>query len=316
MTARLEYGSAICLIAALVDDRARRAGLRVLFVKGPFFAALGVRPPKTSLDLDVILHPDDMGSFVRLLTGEGWRLRDDLRAVLPFEEHSVTLLHGFWPSSVDAHRYWPGLLGDPRAAFERLWERHEEVTLSTGRFAVPQWTDAAVLQAVNEIRGGLSRASGVRDVAQLAREKLGPGAGPIMARQCRELRAELSAGPMLELLGETVTIPSPPPPGYREWLRRIDAEDRSATAWILRMRDEPPWRWPAHLLAALALRPSQLRALRPEARPGVRGFLDAWWARATKGGHDLAHARKALRRSVPSQRGRGARCGEDGGGDD
>ncbi|WP_170931987.1 nucleotidyltransferase family protein [Brachybacterium massiliense] len=283
----LGYVPAITLVAAIVADRARRAGLRVLFIKGPFFTAQGVRDPKQSFDLDILLHPEDVDQLVELLAKDGWRLRDHPDAVLPFEEHSVTILHHFWPCTIDVHRFWLGFLQDAALTFERLWQYRERTAVGALAFDTPCYEDSAVLEALNEIRSGHRHEGTLAGIRQRVRGRLGEAAGCRLRERALQLGAELSAAPFLRPLGQHVSIPDAPGPAYAEWVKRLSAEDQSVTAWLLRLRDAPLRRRPGMVVDALALRPSQLRALRPDARPGFRGFLEAWTTRARKGSRDM-----------------------------
>lgn len=299
---RLELGSAIDLVAAVVADRAQSSDLRVLFVKGPFFAALGLRSPKDSLDLDVLLTPRDVDRLARMLGEDGWSQRDDPNARLPFEEHSATLVHPFWPCSIDVHRFWLGLLGDAQEAFEHLWSRHVVVELNGVRYDVPCREDATILLALNEIRGGWTHRPMLDEVVARSSERWGDRAGEVLRAAASELSAELTAAPFLAELGEEVPLPGSPPEVYREWMHRLRAESRGASAWLLSFDHLPLRLWPRQIIDALALRPSQLRALRPDAPTGPLGLASAWFHRIAHGVRGGAHAVRALAQDLRERR--------------
>ncbi|WP_446664564.1 nucleotidyltransferase family protein [Flexivirga sp. B27] len=140
------------LAHALTADVAARHDCRVLFIKGPVATVQDLRPARTSTDVDVWVEPEKHGTLIRALAEHGWR-----RRVLPdgpriLESHSVTLLHDDWPCDIDVHRYFPGLLAEPRAVFDFLWDRHETVELAGVSIPACDRLAAALVLAAHQLR--------------------------------------------------------------------------------------------------------------------------------------------------------------------
>ncbi|QCC76653.1 nucleotidyltransferase family protein [Nocardioides daphniae] len=76
---RVTGAEAMQLLYALTADVARRTGTRVLAIKGATLSHHGLRAPRVSADIDVLMHPDDVDTFVAGMEAAGWRRRGDDR---------------------------------------------------------------------------------------------------------------------------------------------------------------------------------------------------------------------------------------------
>ena len=106
---RLRAEEAVPLLHTLVARAAADLGLRVLAIKGPVVALQGMRAPRASADLDVLVHPRDLGPLVDGLVALRWR-----RAV-----------EGTYASIMP--RY---LVGGPQVGDHGRWVRHDLLPLS------------------------------------------------------------------------------------------------------------------------------------------------------------------------------------------
>ena len=116
---RLRAEEAVPLLHTLVARAAADLGLRVLAIKGPVVALQGMRAPRASADLDVLVHPRDLGPLVDGLVALGWRraVEGTYASIMP--PHSTNLLSDLWPVAMDVHHYFPGFLADAGEVFAR-----------------------------------------------------------------------------------------------------------------------------------------------------------------------------------------------------
>ena len=75
----------------------------------------------------MLVHPDELESFVSCMCAVGWRRGLESTAPTIMPVHSVSLLSDFWPVTIDVHHYFPGFLAPPREVFETFWERRVDV---------------------------------------------------------------------------------------------------------------------------------------------------------------------------------------------
>ncbi|PPG31741.1 nucleotidyltransferase family protein [Pseudoclavibacter sp. RFBB5] len=120
-TIAFSVSDGVALSTALAQHVAREQGIRMLVIKGPISADLGLRTRRYSTDVDIIVEPTRAKDVIEALAVYGWTPRPwpDFPKLL--EQHSRTLIHESWPNDIDVHHYWPGFLGGPQSAFDRLW---------------------------------------------------------------------------------------------------------------------------------------------------------------------------------------------------
>jgi hypothetical protein len=141
------------LAHALVADVAGGVGLRALVVKGDGASHHGLRPPRVSADVDVLLR--DRGDALRFgaeLARRGWRTRPADADLTAFPRHSDTWFHPGWSCDLDVHHRFPGLDDDPGAAFDALWAHHEVLDRGGRDVAVPCRVDTLLLLALHCLR--------------------------------------------------------------------------------------------------------------------------------------------------------------------
>ena len=122
------------LLQRLLDD----AGVRSLVIKGPAFAQLGVRKPKHSNDIDLLVAPEDRTRATEALAQAGWSIISHwFPPALDDVIYSTTFRHVQFPSTLDLHHHFSGFFADD--AFDALWcsrscvaVAHHDVDSSTG----------------------------------------------------------------------------------------------------------------------------------------------------------------------------------------
>lgn len=292
---RLRLAEAVPLATALAAHAAERAGVRVLFIKGPIAELQGLRPVHRSVDVDLLVEPGGVGPFVRQLHDWGWHDRPGYRPLPLFGGHSATLIHDSWPCDYDVHYYWPGFAAPVPVVFEALWARRVTVPIAAREVFAPSRPDALLVLALHALRDAeTSRSS--RDYPHLleaARRRFDADEVLALRRAAVELGATVTAAPFLRDLGFE-EAPSGDAHEVALWHMRGRASS-GTTSWILELQQTPPLRRPVVLWQAVFPSPRTMRVLHPETGPGVRGLAAMWWRRIRTGLASLPAARRAMR---------------------
>lgn len=194
----LDHGAANQLAAALAFTVARRHGLQCLLIKGHASQTHGVTGDRTAADIDLLVNPDDIEVLVAALEACGWaqRLHSKLGDMLAW--HAVTMSHPQWPTDIDVHRYFPGLLAHPSTAFGVLWQRRAETELAGVSAAMVDAPSSLILEALHSQRTPRSRVetNGEErdDMVRRAFGRLDPSG----VMQVRALARELGASSTLD----------------------------------------------------------------------------------------------------------------------
>ncbi|MBK0419474.1 nucleotidyltransferase family protein [Leucobacter sp. CSA1] len=276
----VDFDVAYTLVGELAQRRLNEHGLRVLFIKGQVLAKQGLRPPKTSLDIDLLVHPNDFDRVRDVLGADGWYRKDAAELRVAHEKHSDTLLHSYWPNMIDLHRFWPGFLAERGHIFDLLWEEKERGFIQSTPVHTTGAEVSALMLALHDIRssGIPNREERLDALAARCEAKWGAEAGAVLHSKASLLSAVHTAAPFLQRLGvkpEQVT----PSPELKEWQMQLRQQGRSVEGWWWRFKEAPLRAKMDVFLDASALRPGQLRALRPETPPGVLAFWKAWFTR-------------------------------------
>lgn len=226
-------------IQRLLDD----AGIRSLAIKGPAFVELGVRRPRVSNDIDLVIHPEDRVRAVTALTRAGWsRVSLWFPPVVEDIIYSTTVSHPHFPASVDVHHWLKGMLTWP-SAFDALWDQRTRVVVANSEVDSPCAGHALVLEFLNAAK-------------KTPKERWGGVAQAVVAaadsQQCetvmeaaRSLGASETAGPLIVALG------GPQRSGassseFQGWLVARDRSDDKAVFERLLRRAPlqiPRWLW-------------------------------------------------------------------------
>ena len=126
----LELVEAVPLGTVHLQRILERAGVRSLVVKGPAFAELGVRTRRRSNDIDLLIHQDDRTAASEALSDAGWSIISHwFPPALDDIIYSTTFHHPLFPSTLDLHHRFSGLLAGAEA-FDALWEWRTQVVLA------------------------------------------------------------------------------------------------------------------------------------------------------------------------------------------
>lgn len=212
----LTRAEAVPLGTVLLQRLLTAAGVRSLVIKGPAFAELGVRAPKESNDIDLIVAPEDRGRATEALAVAGWTIISHwFPPALDDIIYSTTLRHPQFPVTVDLHHHFTGFL--TRDAFEALWAQRGSVGLAHRSVDVPGYEHALIIEGLNAIKmlpeeRRLDAARAVADAATpVDPQRLGQAATSVGARY--------TAAPLITAVGGDPPS-GPPPEGFATWVER------------------------------------------------------------------------------------------------
>lgn len=200
------------LLQRLLDDE----GIRSLVIKGPAFVELGVRKPKRSNDIDLLVAPEDRTAATEALAQAGWSIISHwFPPALDDVIYSTTFRHPQFPSTLDLHHHFSGFFADD--AFEALWRSRSCVAVAHHGVMTVGREHALIIEGLNAIKlledGSRAEAAGrvaavVTDVDVDA-----------VAEAAESVGARHTAAPLITALGGG-SPSGPPPPGYEQWVQR------------------------------------------------------------------------------------------------
>lgn len=191
-------------------------GVRSLVIKGPAFVELGVRRPRTSNDIDLLIHPNDRDAMTAALVRSGWTsISHWFPPALDDLIYSTTFSHPLFPASVDVHHFFSGMFARTRA-FEVMWRGRVRVVLANAEVETLCPEHALVLEALNKFKAaGAERWSEIAEAVVAATRPLNPEQ---VARAAEDLGAQHSAAALVVAMGGPVPS-SPPSREFEEWAR-------------------------------------------------------------------------------------------------
>lgn len=283
---RLELDDAIALATALSHHIAQDAGVRTLVIKGPLVAERGLRPVRTSHDVDLLVDPDRFDALLAAFAEYGWIPRPTADFPILLSLHSRTLVHPRWNCDIDVHHYWPGFLAEPHEAFEHLWQRREAMRIADVAVDVPSLADSALVLALHSLReaghvsGESRQLREYRYLCERVREDDALVRGVMAAAV--DTDATQTARPFLQELGFQIPLDPHPSEQLRRWNLNVHARNRM-TGWMLELREAPFWRKPRVLFRAVFPTAAELRAIDPTIGQGIRSVSAGWWRRFVRG---------------------------------
>lgn len=193
-------------------------GVRSLVIKGPAFVELGVRKPRTSNDIDLLIHQDDRTTATEAFADAGWSIISHwFPPALDDVIYSTTFRHPLFPVTLDLHHRFSGLFAGA-AAFDALWEQRTQVALAREDVTTVGREHALVIEALNATK--LLPQERRADTAK--RVVVSAGAGfqaAEVAAAAEAVGARHTASPLIVALGGPAPT-SEPPAGYQAWVSR------------------------------------------------------------------------------------------------
>jgi hypothetical protein len=241
----LKLDEAVALCTAWLQSEARVRNTRVLILKGDALNRQGLRPPRVSSDVDLLVEPARFDDFVGALESNGWRQFDGTFASEQFTSHSRALRREGWPNSIDVHSSWPGFLEPAVDVFETLWARRVSMNFAHQLCNAPDRIANVLMLALHSLRGStaqvrhLTELEGVLQL-ELTPEELSDLADLAIRTGCvGPLRA------VLPELGVRLNVSRDELRGtaYLDWHRKIvqtHTQGRTAS-WLIELR-RLPWR--------------------------------------------------------------------------
>lgn len=286
------------LLAAWVCARADSHGIRVLVIKGRPLADDGLRAPRVSSDVDLLVEPARFDEYCALLVDAGWEEFPSTYAAAHFTLHSLTYRKSGWPNSLDVHSDFPGFLHEPDVAFEALWATRRTTPFAHPRCPVPSRAGNALILGLHSLRGTHRQPRHADELAQLERATFTPAE----RRELASLAAATGAAEPLRGLLTTWGVAVAPAPALRntprgrEWHRKVAESQGAAASWLALLRTAP-WREKPEVVRR-AVWPSRADFVfdHPEVPDRPWPMLQARAARWGRGFARLWPAVRALRR--------------------
>ncbi|MFS0733998.1 nucleotidyltransferase family protein [Microbacterium sp. 1P10UB] len=294
--AELSLAAAVELGHAWLQAAADRAGIRALLIKGPALHRHGLRPPRTSGDIDVLVDPAAFDELCEAVMSAGWRERDSTVLGRHMAKHSRTFLHDRWPCDIDVHRFYPGMLAPPEVTFDPLWSRRTLMDFAHRDCAVPDRTGSFLILALHSMRGTDRQQRHEQELANLLRIDLTSGEREDIAELARLTGSAQTLAPVLSSLGISPgdDASAVDPAQLRAWRERVDAHS-GAYFWISAFRRASvPERWQI-LRAAVWPSAADLRLALPHVGTDLRSMTVARVARWGRGIRSLPRAVRAIR---------------------
>lgn len=293
----LAVDDACDLAAAWIDTLAGRRGIRSLLIKGRSLSHHGLREPRVSADVDVLVEPARFEELCSAVQAAGWRERQRTAVGAVWADHSRTFIHSEWPCDIDVHRYFPGFLEDRDSVFETLWAGRESMCVAHHAVAIPSRNASILITILHQLRDGRARV----DQDELSRVT----SATLTSAQRRDLASLALATGALEparevLLGMGMTDADLPrrvlDSAVQDWTARIEADASGAYYWLLLIRSAPLGARAGLLMRALWPPRSDLLINDPGMTDTPSGRLKARVARLPKGMRGIPRAVRALRR--------------------
>ena len=167
----------VALAHAELQVLAEDQGVDLLHIKGPALDPSLLRPwpddgtgsPRASIDADVLVRPSHVGRLLSTLETNGWRCLYDFADGSAFE-HAATWARDDL-SSVDVHRYFPGIERDAERAFDALWSDRSHQMIAGVDCTVPSLPAQRLIVLIHAARGRGPRSAADRERAWFALER-------------------------------------------------------------------------------------------------------------------------------------------------
>lgn len=247
------------LVHVLCERVAQASGSRVLAIKGPVVAMQGLRAPRVSADVDVLVHPDDLDRFVAAMTAAGWHGAVETTAPRLVRAHSVNLLHDHWPVGIDVHHHFPGFLAADGDVFDALWERRARIELAGVPVSTADPVSQVAIVGLHLLReDAAGEGARVADLVERAGQVLSPSDLDELLDLAVRTDSVVPLRPVLVRLGleRAATIDATHPAELATWFDRAGA--RPGTVWGRQLSQTAWWRWPQVLWHSVRLTDAEI----------------------------------------------------------
>ncbi|MBM7051399.1 nucleotidyltransferase family protein [Rothia sp. ZJ1223] len=195
----------------------------VLHVKGYAFGTDTYPANRTSSDVDLLVRPDHVETFIEVLIDNNWSVMTSFETGSDYH-HAMTVYHPTW-GLADIHRYFPGLDESPAVSFEKLWSQRRIKPLSNFPCPTLSIVDARILVYVHSARS----TSPLKTDVRYLEDRLLSSEKEEMQQRVKELNAELAFAAATGRLDEFVhhrdylfwKTASEPSPETLRWYARV-----------------------------------------------------------------------------------------------
>jgi hypothetical protein len=294
----LALNEAVALCTAWLQQVARARGIRLLVLKGSALARQGLREPRSSSDVDVLIEPGRFLDFVDCIVSSGWTEFSDTFASEQFVTHSRTFRRDGWPNAIDVHASWPGFLSPADEVFEALWARR--VSLDHGQRAcdVPDRAANLLMLALHSLRGTTTQDRHARELQGLLRLTLTQEERKETEWLAQQTGCRAPLREVLPLLGIPVEVTDPElrTPQYREWHRNVAHAQGRTASWLIELH-RATWKRKGEVLRhGIWPTDRDLLAEHPDVANRVQAKIWARLVRLARGIGQLPRVVPALRR--------------------
>jgi hypothetical protein len=301
LPAPLTLRESVPLVHALVAQIGQGAGVRILFIKGPVLARQNLRGANhTSVDVDVLVSPDQFEHLCRALATAGWRNQQVLETPTILPLHAATYRHDSWECAVDVHQLFPGFLAVPQTVFDALWQSRTSVVVAGRELPTCSTPGNAAVAALHYLRDSTDphRARQLDELVGLVRGGFSPESLTTLSLLAVETGAADTLRPFLERVGAPLpTAGLSPTDAWSDWRLRSETADLTSLRWLLALCRGPVRRRPRLLWHALFLSGAELRATSSLMKVGRLPVAIARVSRLRRGLRALPAAVSALRRA-------------------
>lgn len=291
----LTLESAVPLAHAWLQALLTRLSMRGVFMKGPALSHHGIRHPRVSADVDLLVERHEAPRLLDALRAAGWLERSDSGLQRSAPSHSVTLWHPLWPCDLDVHVAYPGLLAGEQTSFDAIWDVTTTVAIAHRPCVVPGRTFSAVHLALHSLRGDARQARHIQELEVVTRVPFTRAE----VDRIGELSSATGAGASLRdiLPGWGVTGDESIPGGsaFARWRNEVMIANISSFVWLAQIRSARGFQRIS--LAWKAFWPSDrdLRLATSLKRPTSFSRTRARLGRLGRGARALPKALRALR---------------------
>lgn len=296
VAAAISVEEGVALGYAMVMRVADDCGVRALGIKGPVLALQGLREPKLSVDIDVLVDPRTMPLLQAGLERLGWYDGGsyDTPGIVPI--HSVNHRHPLWPIEIDLHHWFPGFLADPGEVFDVLWERRDTVPIAHVDVPVTDVIGSAAVAALHYLRDAYKQEPLERLAARVD-DRWTDEQRRALAGVAADTGAAETLRPFLDRIGAPVVAPTRATVvPLSDWEMRSQTATTEVLPWLVGLRREVWWRRPAFVVRALWLGEEHFTGWDPSIAGSKQALRRARWARVRRGWRALPRAWDEYRR--------------------
>lgn len=245
------------LVARVASDQA----LRVLAIKGPAVAVQGLREEREPMDVDVLVHPDDLKALVSSLESVGWydHVQSTAPRILP--PHSVNMLHARWTVGIDVHHYFPGFLAGATKVFDALWDRRVTLSMADAPVLSCDPVGQTAVVALHLLRDDpMGTDALLEDLRDRYLATTGTDGISALTRLAHQTGATATLLPFLVSLGvpENQLTLTGYEGGLALWKQHTTAPP--SMPWVMQLANAPFRLWPRMLWHGIMLTDEQIRA--------------------------------------------------------